>query len=347
MADIYDVIDPTELTELARLVLADEDRPVNEFRLDQWFPAVLTDTIEFSWGRGTTRSYTQAAPFRAFSTGPRYGTRPGRMETTGQMPPISMAYLMTELDMLRNRELAQGGERARAVLESDVFADVVRGIKAIENRMEKVRADLLVDGSSTISENGIQLTLDAGRDAGREDTVGTVWSDTANATPMNDEETALDVLRDDEGLGPADLVVITNRATWREYKATDQVRNAYPSFRVLDTISVAAANEVRQDNDFPEVVVYDAMVDTGSGPTKLIPDGKWLFVPRSIPIGDTQYGVPASADLPEISLEQDNRPGPVAYMTREVGPPLNINTVVDALGVPVLKDPDATFALTV
>lgn len=348
MANIYDVIDPAELTQVARLILADEDRIANQFRLERWFPANLVDTITFEWGTGTTRTYTDAAPFRSFSVGPRFGTRPGRMETSGQMPPISIAYLLTELDLLKNRELAGGGPAARATLEGDIFADVERGIKAIENRMEIVRADLLVNGSSTLSENGIQLTLDAGRLAGRATSVGTVWSTSATATPMNDEETVLDTLQDEEGLGPQDLVVVTNRATWREYKATTQVKTAYPTFRVLDTISVAAANEVRQDNDFPEVVVYDAQVTGYDGVSrKVIPDGKWLFLPRSMPIGDTQYGVPASADADGVNLDVDQRPGPVAYMTEEIGPPMSVKTVVDALGVPVLKDPNATYALTV
>lgn len=347
MADIYDLIDPVELTEIARLALADEDRPENVFRLGQWFPNVLVDQIEFRASRGTTRAYTDSTPFRAFTTPPRIMSRPGRVSVRGEMPPLSNEFILTELDRIRQREaVGQGGIAADAV-RGDVFADIVNGIKSMDNTMERVRSDLLVNGTAVLNANGVNLTVDVGRAAGRSSTVATAWSNVATATPMTDEETVLDTMSDDEGLGPDDLVAVMNRATWREYKATDQVREAWPSVRVLDTISVAAANEVRQDNDFPPVVVYNAQVkDEANSVRRVIPDGKVLYLPRTIPLGQTQWGVPAVADEPEIALERDDRPGPVAFMTRQLKP-LVVSTVVDALGFPVFLDPDATYALTV
>ena len=347
MSDIYDLIDPVELTEVARLALADEDRPENAFRLGQWFPGTLTSQIEFKASRGTTRTYTTAAPFRAFTTPPRLGTRPGRTEVRGELAPISLEFLLTETDRIRQREArAQGGQAAEAA-NGDIYADVVNGIKAIENRMELIRSDFLVTGQTVISEGGLELTVNAGRSASRSSTVGTAWSNTATATPMTDEEGVLDVMSDNEGLGPDDLIAIMSRATWREYKATDQVREAWPTVRVMDTIPVSAVNELRQDNDFPEVVVYNAQLATTDGTVRrVIPDGKVVYVPRNVPIGETQYGIPAIADESEFPLEADNRPGPVAYLTRQLKP-LVVSTVVDALGVPVFLDPDATYALTV
>lgn len=350
MAAIYDLISPAVLSNVARLLLADEDRPQNEFVLTRWFPPALVNSRTFTWGGGTTRTFTQPAEFRAFSTGPKYGTRPGRRSHSGQIPPISLAFLMNEADLLNVRELqGSGNALASEAVEGDVFADVENGMRAIMSRMERVMADFLVNGSVSFNERGIIIDVDAGRDAAREDTVGVVWSDTVNAVPMTDEEAVLDTMDDEEGMGPDDFVVLANRASVREYKATDQVRNAFPSIRVMDTIPLSAVNALRVDHDFPPIVVYNADYFNAAGTkVKVIPDGQWLYVPANFPVGDTQYGLTAaSTEIEDIDIEVDDRPGPVAYMVQEIGPPLKVETVVDALGIPVFKDPNSTFALTI
>jgi hypothetical protein len=347
MAGLFDAFDPVLLTGLARLILADEDRPQNMPRLNNWFPAQTVDSTDFKWDRGTTQTYTESAPFRTWDVPARLGTRPGRTIARGEMPPISIEYIQREFDILMARQLAAAGaEFSPEDVGLTAQQDIRRGIRAIFNRMWVVMGDLLMNGTSTITDQQMNLVLDSQRVAGRETTVGTVWSDTANAVPMTDEEAMLDTLQDEEGLGPQDLVVLTNRDTWREYKATDQVRNASPTVRVLDTLSVAAANEVRADNDFPEVVIIDAQVKPwGAATRKVITDGKWVFVPKNDVVGTTVYGTPAVVDL-GIELAADDRPGPVAYVTTKVNP-AKVELVVDAIGVPLLTNPDVTACLTV
>lgn len=343
--DIYDLIDPTELTGVARLELADEDREDNQFILGNWFPNNLVDAIDFEYSTGSNRRFTDAMPFRGFTTESPIGKRPGRAKKSGSMPPLSIKFPLTELDRIRQREASRQGGAAAAAVEGDVFDDITAGVRAAENRMEIARADAIVTGTASISENGVQLDVDFGRDAARALSVGTSWSDAANATPRNDEETVLETMSDEEGL--SDFVAVMNRTTWKNWKACDQIRNAFPSFRVADALSVRQANEVRQDNDLPPVIIYNAMTNGVDGTSrKLIPDNKVIYLPRANALGDTQWGVPAIADEPEVALEQDNRPGPVAYMMRQLDP-LVVWTVVDALGFPVMKDPNATFALTV
>lgn len=256
-----------------------------------------------------------------------------------------MEYVLTELDALRLRSL-RNSQAGREVVEGDVFNDIQKGINAIRARMELVMADSLVGGTAALTEKGISLTVDWKRLAGRASTAGITWSTSATAVPMTNEEAVLTTLQDEENLQPSDLYAIMNRNTWRNYKNTTQVKNAFPSFRVLDTLSVAAANQVRQDNDFPEVIVYHAKVTDYSGSNRLvIPDNKVLWVPKG-PVGQTQFGVPVSASDPAIELEENNMPGPVAYLTRMVNP-YQLSTVIDALGFPVFTDPNATYCLTV
>lgn len=346
MVDIYNELIPAnELTGVARLMLADEDFPQNQFILNRFFPAVTVDDISFKWSLGTTRTFTSAAPFRAFDVPAHLGTRPGRATRQGEMPPISMEYPLTELDALRLRGLRRTSA-GREIVEGDVFNDIQKGINAIRARMEIVMSDSLVNGTASLTEKGLSLTVDWKRSAGRASTAAITWATSATAVPMTNEEAVLTTLQDEENLAPSDLYAVMNRNTWRNYKNTTQVKNAFPSFRVLDTLSVAAANQVRQDNDFPEVIVYHAKVTDYSGANRLvIPDNKVLWIPKR-PVGQTQYGIPVTASDPAIELEENDMPGPVAYLTRQVNP-YELSTVIDALGFPVFMDPNATYCLTV
>lgn len=346
--DIYDLIDPAVLTEVARLNLADEDRPANALVLERWFPNVSTPKLEWETTGRTTRTFTNAMPFRAFTTGAPFGTRPGRVRKSGQLPPLSLQFLLTELDRIRQREaVATGGSAAEAV-QGDVFNDIAAGIRALRARMEIVRADLAMTGAASIAENGLSLSVDFGRDPARASTVATAWSNTSTAVPITNETAVMNTMSDEEGLGPDDLVAVMNRATWNEWKATDQVRGAFNSVRVLSVVPDSELSAMRRDLDLPEAIIYNAQVRTSAGTLRrLISDDKVVYMPRSSVVGQTQFGVPAIADEPEMSLELDDRPGPVAYMTRVIGPPLNVFTVVDAIGFPVFADPDATYCLTV
>lgn len=347
MADIYDLIDPQVLTGFARQELADEDYPENQLILGRWFPSTLVNDIDFEYSTGTSRTFTNAMPFRSWTTEAPLGSRPGRAKRRGEMPPLSLKFMLTELDRIRQRAAnSQGGEAAMAI-EGDVLQDISSGIRALQNRMEICRADAVVYGSTSIAENGVQLDVDFLRDAAREDTVSTAWSDAANATPIDDEDAVVEVMLAGEGLGASDLVAVMNRTTVRLLKNTAQYRNAAPSLRVHDRLPVSAVNEVRNDFELPPIVEYNASTNNYDGTVrKLIPDGYVVYLPANARVGSTQYGVPAVADEPEVNLERDDRPGPAAYLMRTLDP-LTVWTVIDAIGIPVLQDPNSTYSLDV
>jgi len=344
--DIFDLIDPVELTEVARLALADEDRPANALMLNRWFPDVSTPSIEWETTGQTTRTYTDAMPFRAFTTVAPIGTRPGRVRKSGELPPLSKGLLLTENELIKMRQATDQGGAAADAVRGDIYDDIATLIRAAQVRMEIVRADLLMAGTASISENGLSLTVDFGRAAGRASTVSTPWSTAASATPITDEVTLLQTLEDEEGLGPSDLVAVMNRTTYNYWKATDQVRNSANTVRVLATLGVGDLNQIRANLELPEIIIYNASVNTSAGSSrKVISNNKVLYLPRAAAVGQTQWGIPAIADQPEINLERDDRPGPVAYLTRQVNP-LIIETVVDAIGFPVFRDTDATYCLS-
>jgi len=347
MADIFDLLDPAELTEVARLSLADEDLPQNALILEQWFPNSVAAGMEWSFSTGTTRTFTDSAPYRAWSAPGRTGRRPGRTRKRGEMGPLKIEFPMTEDDIVKMQAAQEQGGDVLDAVSGDVFGDIDSGVRAIRNRLEILRADALVLGSSSLSENGITISVDFLRSADNESTVSISWADATNATPLNDEENVLDTLND-EGLGPDDIVGMMNRVTWRYWKATDQVRLAYPSIRELPIVPVSGLNELRQNNELPEVIVNNSRVNGVDGTNRyVIPDGMVVYLPRSQAVGETQFGeLPIAAD-PRINIERDDRPGPLAYAVATVHPTYTVTSVVEAVGFPVFKDPDRTYALDV
>lgn len=346
MTDIFDGLAPALLTAYARTTLAAEDRPENQLILERWFPSVTSNRIRFEWAKGTTRDYTAAAPFRAFGTPGVTGVRPGRAKRRGKMAPTTMWYALSEDDILAIREaIDQGGQVGEAV-QDDVFGDIDAGIRAIRNRMEIVRADALINGSASISEHGLNFTVDFLRDPDNEDTTAVAWTTPATATPFQDERSALAQMRL-KGFGPSDLVSVMSDATWQSWLATDQVREAIPTVRVMETVTENQGLILRREHRLPDVLVYDATVHTVTDSARqLIPDGLVLYLPKNETVGETQWGIPAVASDPRVGLERSDLPGPVAFVNRTLHP-YSLSTVVDALGFPVLRDPDATFALDV
>ncbi len=350
--EIYADIDPLFLTTALRTAITtpDEDRERNRLQLQRWFPPVLVNSVNFEWmDQASLRTFTEAMPARAFDAEAPVKGREGLTKKSGQMIPFSEKYLITEHDKIQEMAAAAAGD-AQAVAALDaLFRDVDRGVRALNARMEIAYAELIRLGTVTINEFGVEpVVVDFGRSGSNTHTPAIAWSNVATAVPFAEEQVALDAMRDNHDLLWSDLVVITNSNTYREWAATDAVRNSFNSVRQLDQLPESALQGLRRDLGLPPVFVYDAMargVGASSG-TKSIPDGDWLYVPANSPIGATQFGTPAIAGQAGLDFELNQQPGPVAYVGREIDP-FGTMTVIDALGFPVAYDINATYRMVV
>ena len=339
--DLYDLIDPVELTAIARLEVADEDRPANQFQLGQWFPNVEVEDIYYQIERGTTRTFTDAMPFRAWTTENPLGRRPGRSRVTGEIPAAGIKYMLTEYDRIRQRA-GQDQAAFAALLESDIYADIERGIRSFLISMEVLRAQLVVTGGLELPDLG--LSVPSARSASNSVTVTTDWADKANGKPITDELALMETISDEQGFNPDDIIAVANRTTINTLLNSEEVRAALGAVNTPARISNGQLGDIRSTFSLPDLVEYNAKATGLDGVNgKLIPDNKVVYMPRAAAIGETVLGVPAMAD--EIQLAADERPGPVAWLG-QTKDPLITYTVIDAIGLPALKDPDATFVLT-
>ncbi len=349
---IYQDIDPVFLSTALRALITqpDEDRADNtRLSLARWFPFVVAGGVEWEWtDKASLRTFTEAMPARAFDTEARIKGREGWQKKSGAMPPFAESYVVSELDMLEIAAAARSDADVQSAL-SEIFDDLSRGFRAFVARMEIIYAELIRLGTITINENGVNPEpIDFGRSASNTSTAAVAWSVSATADPFGEEEAALDVLKDEQDLDPEDLVVLTHRSTYREWAATDAVRNSLQTVRVHDRISDTDLASIRRDHGLPPIVQYNRSARSyGSGSaTQLMPDGDWIYVPANSPLGTTQFGTPVAAQLPNLATVGAAGDGPLAYVEYENNPPM-ATTTVDFLGLPVLYDPDATYRLVV
>lgn len=347
MSHVLDIIPAAELTAVARLALADEDRPQNQLQLGALFPNDLVDSIEFEYDAGGTRTHTAPMRYRAWDTQGDIGTRPGTVRKTGELAPMTRGFLLTEYEKIRTRLASQGSNRTLAdEIYGTVTGNIVAGIRAMELRQELARIEALVSGTTTFAEPGFQdLEVDWGRDPSRESNAGTAWSD-PTAPVIDDEYAIVQTMSDDEGLGPDDMVAIMNQKTYRYQQVADQYRNAFDTVRTRARLTPQQVDEVRNESGLPDAVVYNANILGLDGVLRrVVPDNKIIYVPKNAPIGTTQYGVPAIVDDPRYEMELDSRPGPVAWVESS-GSPNQTWTFVEGIAIPVLRDPNATFCFT-
>ena len=350
MTNVYEHIDPTVITVAARELLANEDRRANRNDvLANWFPFLETDRIQYTGLRPPLRTFTEAAPFRAFDTPAPVGTRPGVAWFRGSMPPISIKYPWGELDQHQVDALLQDTNSpiTPELLRREIIDDVGRGTLAIRNRMMAAAAEVVRTGALTITENGLQaLTVNFGRDANRVTSVATPWATAASATPITDEKGRLTILRDEADLYPEDLVVMMTQSSYDNWLATDQVRNLWDTVRVPDMLSDEQGFELRRRHNLPDVIINDKRirgVGQSSG-SKIVPDTSAIYLPRDEAVGNTQYGQTAIAKMGQVQLNGISPGGLVSYVTYSVDPP-GFWTVVDGIGLPTLTAPNLTAVL--
>ena len=334
MADILSLINPVELTEVARLARAEFDAQVQSYA--QYLPYKGVNDIRYSYDKGAGATVDEAL-FRAFNAESPIGQRPAGARVTGEILPISRKIPLSEYAQLRARNASDGE------IVDQHFADAANLAKGIAARTERARAQLLETGKVTINENGVVTEYDSGRAGANTPTAlaGTAkWDAPATAKPISDIITWSNVIRNAVGASPTVLRV--SAAVMANLQAAAEVRGAFtalanaPLMVGRDQVSQAfvALAGVRVEVDEPP-----AGMSNPRDPSKVV-----LLV-DSLPVGATLYGTPVEAFEPQYT-GVSSQPGIYAgvYKTPD---PVTPWTKAVAIVLPILTTPDATLAVKV
>ena len=335
---------------LAFILEPQEDRDLQDFSFLDWFPINPNPVAGYefeAYSKVTTRNHTEAMPPKALDSPVRTKGRDALQKKRFAMMPFGEGYPVMETDTLYRAAQARDDAQRAGFLE-EIFDDLANAARALRARWEIAACEILRMGTLTIDVNGVKAEAsNFGRDASNTSTAATQWSVSASATPTANERVAIEQLRS-KGIPWTELVVLTERSTWDEYLATDEVKSMYPSFRVLSSVPPGEVNSVREQHGLPPVVVVDNQArEFGGTASTQMQAGDWVYVPRR-PVGQTVLGTPPVASNPDLLQASGGGlgPGPVAYIESSTNPSL-VQTNVEVIGNPVGFEPDATYRLAV
>ncbi|MGP9487901.1 MULTISPECIES: major capsid protein [unclassified Glutamicibacter] len=328
-----DYITPTELTGYVRSALA--DLPQNAFGLSAYLPDVPTDDIDFraSVGGG---GLSRAASYRSYDTESPISGRRGISRIHGELPPISEKRRLGEYDRLKMRKLDEG-------IKNAILNDAVELATAIKARLEIARGDALMNGSVTVSENGLALEADFGRAANHSQTAIIRW-DQADSDPINDLLAWVGVYVATNGVRPAEMLaseqlvsVLMRNSAIRGY--------VLPAGSTQNIVTIDALNALLASFRLPTLVTYDAQVEVEEGVAQSILDPKRILFlpPAGKKLGETLWGVTAEALDENYGIDSTEAPGIVvgSYSDND---PVAQWTKASAIALPVVPNANLTLS---
>ncbi|MFE2747320.1 major capsid protein [Streptomyces scopuliridis] len=335
-----DFISPTQLTGLIRAALA--DLQINRFTLSRWLPNVEVDDIAYEYVKGGG-GLAETASYRSWDAESKIGRREGIGKVMGELPPISEKIPLNEYDRLRLRR------NAREDALPFIARDAQRLARNISARFEVARGSALVNAAVAVPE--LKTTVDFGRLAGHSVVAATLWTDHANATPINDLRAWKATYEDTNGESPA--VILAPTAVVENLAMCEQmIRQAYPlaPAGTAPMLNGEQVNQILRALNLPPIETYDARVKVDGAATRITPGNAIVMLPEPgastaaapTDLGATLLGTTAESLEEEYDLQTGEQPGIVAaqWKTKD---PVRVWTHAAAVGLPVLREPNLTL----
>lgn len=355
MADnlvIADIVPPGELVAFVNRL--QEELPINRQIGRQFFPTQFTPSDRWETTLQSARDWTGELEYRAWNTEPTFHERPGVMRIRGNIAPIG-GQMMLQEDYIR--EFNRAGQRGVSQqLIDQVFNDAATLLRKAENRLERARWEALdlgtftigaSDGLAPFTENGLVANVDFQRAAGNRFDVATKW-DQGGSTPFTDELALVEGAQD-AGID-LDTVIMPNDVI-RTLMNHQEYRDLFRTIRVVPRLTPGDFAAIRQDYGLPNIIPM-----TASGQRRTTPGGRTetvvryldkrvIYLPSSTQVGATMWGPSSYEGMPEIGSVAPQG-GPVVFTMRSLAPPV-IYTVLDAVAIPVLFNPNDTYSVGV
>jgi hypothetical protein len=342
-----ELVNPATLTGFVR-----ELQFPNVNALERYLPAQQRLAIEYAFDR-TDKKRRKMAQFRPFDVESPVGERPGVARVRGRIPPISKKMVLGEEETLLVDALRRQ-QTLTPEMEREIYDDAYMLTSDIADRVEFARGQVLTTGKVTFTNDlGFETAeIDFGIPGGNfVTTPGAAWSDTVNAVPITDMRGWMLTYQAANAnrlpvVGLTSTTVLTNlmlNAQMKSFLATPVVGGTLP------ILTLDQAQAVLRTQGLPPLIAVDEMVNVNGTDTRVIPEGRVVFVPAPSPeFGETTYGPTVEAlNLAKAGyLSAETAPGLTA-VNMVTFDPQHTWTKVSGLVVPVLKDPNAVMVADV
>ena len=165
-------------------------------------------------------------------------------------------------------------------------------------------------------------------------------------------QTIVDVYVDTTGQQPGAMVMPTR--VFRALCAGDEFQN-----QLIDgTSRIASPTQVREiiaGAGFPDITLYDRRVKVNGSMVRVLRDDTLLLLPAAVDpddfqgtdLGATFWGRTLTSTEPEWAMTDIEQPGIVTGVWRNDKPPMGLEIIGDAMGVPALAQADRSLAAKV
>lgn len=337
MALWTDIIDPATLTGYVRESLAAIE--ARKGSLAAFLPNRTVPDINVRFVKGSAGLVVEAQ-FRAYDAEPAVGKAQSGKRVTLELPAIGQNIPVSEYAQLRQRNASD------EVLQAQVLATADMVVRAVSDRIERLRGIVLTTGKATIPE--LAADDDFGRSGTHTVTAASLWSSATTVDRIADLQTWSDVYEATNGVPPE--VIVTSRRVLRILANGDQFKTTLTGGGSRPA-TVADVNAIIEGAGLPPIVVYERKTSGG----RVLADNKLLMLPAPVAsddwqgtqLGATFWGQTLTSTDSRYGIEDPDQPGIVAGVYRAEKPPLIAEVVSDAIGMPVLANADLSLAATV
>lgn len=344
MALWTDIIDPATLTGYARASLADYE--ARKGTLARWLPNRDVTDIIVRFVKGQT-GLVDAAQFRAYDAEPEIGRRPGGQRVTLELPALGQNIPVTEYDQLRLRQ----GDVSDAAALATIQATTDTVVQAVADGIERMRGIVLATGKATIDQVNFTSDDDFGRPASHQLVATSLWT-TPGVSRLTYLETITDVYRDSTGEEPGAMVMSTR--VFRALAAGDEFQTQLLNGGARNATE-QQVNDTASGAGLPPIFRYDRRVRVNGVSVKALRDDTILLLPAPVDVNDWQgtdlgatfWGRTLTSTDPNWGIPDAEQPGIVAGTYRNEKPPMGVEVISDAIGLPVLANADRSLAARV
>ncbi|TDB98253.1 major capsid protein E [Micromonospora fluostatini] len=343
---IDDYIEPAVLTGFVREVPYPYQLILNTVLPDRYIADV---EAAFDQVERTNR----AASYRAWDSEVPVSQREGFQRSKVALPPLGVKLPIGEYERLMLERIRTGGDNRSGYVEA-IYNDAEQLTREIFNRMELARGDVLMDGKFTLTdENGLTIEADFKLPAGHSTVANTLWSDHANAAPLQDLKAWVEFYLDENGERPATM--LTSTQVLNNLLLAGEIRELFYRGDAVsggpNLLTMAQLNTVLNAYGLPAIETYDTKIEVEGVNTRVIDQDKAIFLPADrASLGFTAWGITAEA----LELANGQNPGllfqdlpGLVGVTLKEGDPLRVWTKVGAAGMPMLTNPRKLFVAEV
>ncbi|MET1061747.1 MAG: major capsid protein [Aeromicrobium sp.] len=339
-----DLIDPADLSGYARESLADYE--ARQGTLAVFLPNREVADVIARFVKGAT-GLIEVAKFRAYDAEPEVGARQGGKRVTLELPALGQNIPVSEYDQLR----ARGGNVSDQAILDTIYSTTDTVVRAVADAIERMRGIVLTTGKATISQDNFVTDDDFGRAAGHTVTAPALWS-VAGTDAIAQLQGYIDTYVAANGTEPGALLM--NRRAVRALAGLDQFKTTLVG-GASRPATLADVNDTITAEGLPPIVTYNRQVKVNGATVPVIPTDRVIMLPAPVAaddaagteLGATFWGRTLTSMDPDWNIESDEQPGLVAGVWKHPKPPMGLEVISDAIGLPVLANADLSFAIDV